>query len=51
MVRVEVIRKRLNNRNTLVHDYVDIDRGIVYEALQHGLEDLEALERIFAQFL
>ena len=38
-------------RNTLVHEYVDIDRGIVYEVLQHGLEDLVALRRVFAQFL
>lgn len=38
-------------RNTLVHEYVDIDRGIVYEILQHGLEDLVALRRVFAQFL
>lgn len=38
-------------RNTLVHEYVDIDRRIVYDVLQHGLEDLEALERVFARFL
>jgi uncharacterized protein YutE (UPF0331/DUF86 family) len=38
-------------RNALVHDYADIDRRIVYEALQHRLGDLEALRRVFAQFL
>ena len=38
-------------RNILVHEYTDIDRGIVYEVLQHGLADLEALKGIFAQFL
>ena len=38
-------------RNTLVHDYADIDREIVYKALQHRLGDLEALRRVFAQFL
>ena len=38
-------------RNALVHDYVDIDRRIVYEALQHRLEDIEALRRVFAQFI
>jgi uncharacterized protein YutE (UPF0331/DUF86 family) len=38
-------------RNILVHDYADIDHRIVYEALQHRLEDLEALEQVFAQFL
>ncbi|HUW11150.1 MAG TPA: DUF86 domain-containing protein [Anaerolineae bacterium] len=43
--------KMIGFRNTLVHDYIDIDRRIVYEILQHRLEDLEALERVFAQFL
>ena len=38
-------------RNTLVHEYIDIDRRIVYEVLQHRLEDMEALKRVFAQFL
>ncbi|MGB9775731.1 MAG: type VII toxin-antitoxin system HepT family RNase toxin [Anaerolineae bacterium] len=38
-------------RNALVHDYLEIDRRIVYEVLQSGLEDLEELKGIFAQFL
>lgn len=38
-------------RNTLVHEYIDIDRTIVYEVLQHHLVDLEALKQAFAQFL
>lgn len=38
-------------RNTLVHEYTDIDRQIVYEVLQNGLNDLEELRRVFAQFL
>jgi uncharacterized protein YutE (UPF0331/DUF86 family) len=38
-------------RNTLVHDYLEIDRHIVYDVLQNHLEDIEALQRIFAQFL
>ena len=38
-------------RNTLVHDYLDIDHRIVYEALQTGLVDLKALRRALAQFL
>jgi uncharacterized protein YutE (UPF0331/DUF86 family) len=38
-------------RNVLVHDYLDIDRKIVYEVLQHRLDDLEKLRRVFAQFL
>ncbi len=38
-------------RNTLVHDYVDIDHEIVYQVLQSNLEDMETLKRSFAQFL
>jgi uncharacterized protein YutE (UPF0331/DUF86 family) len=38
-------------RNILVHDYLDIDRSIVYDALQSRLKDIRALMRIFAQFL
>jgi uncharacterized protein YutE (UPF0331/DUF86 family) len=38
-------------RNTLVHEYIDIDRSIVFETLQHGLGDIEQLKRIFAGFL
>jgi uncharacterized protein YutE (UPF0331/DUF86 family) len=38
-------------RNTLVHEYIDIDRQIVYKALQNNLDDIEELKKIFAQFL
>ncbi|MBW2100857.1 MAG: DUF86 domain-containing protein [Deltaproteobacteria bacterium] len=38
-------------RNTLVHDYLEIDRSIVYDILQNHLEDIEVAKRIFAQFL
>lgn len=38
-------------RNALVHDYIDIDRTIVYEILQQGLGDIEQLKRVFAGFL
>ena len=38
-------------RNTLVHEYIDIDRTIVFETLQHGLGDIEQLKRVFAGFL
>ncbi len=38
-------------RNVLVHDYLEVDRRVVYEVLQRGLEDLEALRSVFAQFL
>ncbi len=38
-------------RNILVHDYIDIDHKIVYEALQNRLQDIEALKTAFASFL
>jgi uncharacterized protein YutE (UPF0331/DUF86 family) len=38
-------------RNILVHDYLDIDRTIVYEVLQNNLKDFEVLKQLFAQFL
>ena len=38
-------------RNILVHEYADIDRRLVYDVLRHRLGDLEALKRVFAQFL
>jgi uncharacterized protein YutE (UPF0331/DUF86 family) len=38
-------------RNVLVHEYLDVDRGIVYEVLQHRLDDLKRLRRVFARFL
>jgi uncharacterized protein YutE (UPF0331/DUF86 family) len=38
-------------RNIPVHEYLDLDRRIVYEALQHGLGDLERLRDFFASFL
>jgi uncharacterized protein YutE (UPF0331/DUF86 family) len=38
-------------RKTLVHEYIDIDRKIVYDVLQNNIQDLEDLKRAFAQFL
>ncbi|MCD5417266.1 DUF86 domain-containing protein [Candidatus Bipolaricaulota bacterium] len=38
-------------RNILVHEYLEVDRKIVYDVLQHCLTDLEALKKVFAQFL
>jgi uncharacterized protein YutE (UPF0331/DUF86 family) len=38
-------------RNVLVHAYLDVDRQIVYEVLQTGLDDIEALRAVFARFL
>jgi uncharacterized protein YutE (UPF0331/DUF86 family) len=38
-------------RNVLVHDYLDIDRNLVYRVLQDKLEDISRLRRVFAQWL
>ena len=38
-------------RNTLIHDYIEIDCRAVYIILQEGLGDLEALGRALAEFL
>ena len=38
-------------KNTLVHEYIDIDRKIVYDVLQNNISDLEELKKVFAQFL
>ena len=38
-------------RNILVHEYTDIDRRIVYDALQYRLATLQRLQHLFAQFL
>jgi uncharacterized protein YutE (UPF0331/DUF86 family) len=38
-------------RNILIHDYLEVDRKIVYEILQNRLGDLEELKQVFATFL
>ena len=38
-------------RNVLVHDYLDVDRRLVYEVMQQRLGDFEALRRVFAALL
>ena len=38
-------------RNTLLHEYIEIDRKIVHDVLRNSLGDLEELRRTFAQFL
>ncbi|MEW6428240.1 MAG: DUF86 domain-containing protein [Thermodesulfobacteriota bacterium] len=37
-------------RNILVHDYLDIDHGIVYDAL-HQMDDIRSLQTALARFL
>ena len=38
-------------RNILVHDYLEVDLTIVYQVLQHGLDDFRSLRDVFARFL
>jgi uncharacterized protein YutE (UPF0331/DUF86 family) len=38
-------------RNILVHEYLDIDRGLVYQYLQEGLGDLELFAQEVVRFL
>ena len=38
-------------RNILVHDYLEVDRRIVYEMLQNRLDDLKQIRDVFVQFL
>ena len=38
-------------RNILVHEYLDIDREIVYDVLQERLEDFGELRKAFARLL
>jgi uncharacterized protein YutE (UPF0331/DUF86 family) len=38
-------------RNILIHEYMEIDRKIVYDVLQNGIKDLEELKQAFAKFL
>lgn len=38
-------------RNILIHEYLDIDRKIVYDVLQHHIKDLEEIKQMFVQFL
>lgn len=38
-------------RNVLVHDYLEVDRKLVYRVLKENLEDLRALAAVFCRFL
>ncbi len=38
-------------RNILVHDYLQVDRTIVYAVLRDRLQDIQDIGRVFAQFL
>ena len=38
-------------RNVLVHDYLEVDRKLVYEVMQERLGDFEVLRGVFAALL
>lgn len=43
--QAEVWRRVIGFRNVIVHEYLDVDRRIVFELLQHRLGDLRDLHR------
>lgn len=47
----EIFVKIIGFRNILVHDYLSIDKDIVYEILENGLGDLEGILREFGKLL
>jgi len=47
----ETWKSMIGFRNVLVHEYVEIDRRMVYETLQHQLDDIRRLSHVFDQFL
>jgi len=38
-------------RNILIHDYLKIDRKLVYQNLQQNLDDFKELKKVFIKFL
>ena len=48
---MDVWIKMIGFRNTLVHEYIEIDRKIVFNVLHNHIEDLDNLKKVFAQFL
>jgi uncharacterized protein YutE (UPF0331/DUF86 family) len=49
--QMEVWVRMIGFRNTLVHDYTDIDKRIVYRVLQENLGDLKEIRAVFAGYL
>jgi len=38
-------------RNTLVHEYIGIDRAIVFDILHNHLQEIKDLMKMFTQFI
>ena len=47
----ETWTRMIGFRNILVHDYLDVDRDLVYQVLHENLGDFEALKQAFIQLL
>jgi uncharacterized protein YutE (UPF0331/DUF86 family) len=47
----ETWEEMISFRNVLVHEYVDIDRRRVYDALQYQLDDIRRFSHVFDRFL
>lgn len=43
--QAELWRRMIGFRNVIVHDYLDVDRAIVFEVLQHRLDELRSVHR------
>jgi len=44
--QADLWRRMIGFRNVVVHDYLDVDRAIVFDVLQRHLDDLRALHRL-----
>ena len=47
----EVFIKIIGFRNVLVHDYLEIDRDIVYSIINDELKDIEEIIKVFSQYM
>lgn len=43
--QAELWRRMIGFRNVIVHDYLDVDRAIVFDVLQNRLDDLRDVHR------
>ena len=49
---VEIFKQMVGFRNVVGHDYINVDKEIVYHILSHGEKDIRALRtRIVSRFL
>jgi uncharacterized protein YutE (UPF0331/DUF86 family) len=46
-----VFIRMIGFRNTLVHEYIEIDRAIVFDVLHNHLDDIKDLMKVYAGFI